>query len=60
MNPGIMVSDVCHFKKVFVQPGLDQRLLKKTFMGLWRASGHHDTIEPSFPNFPGQAFLGIL
>ena len=59
MNPGVLISDIGHFKKVFVEARIHQSLLKKGFMGLRGAGGNYNAIQILFLNYLGDRILGI-
>jgi hypothetical protein len=45
MDPGILISDVGHLKKVFIEASFPDGLLKEGLMGARRAGRHHDAIK---------------
>ena len=60
VHPRILVADIDHFEKIFVQPGIDQGFLKQRFVSPGGAGGHHNAVQVLFPNDPGDGVLGIL
>ena len=60
VHPRVLVADVCHFEKIFVEPGVDQGFLKQGFMGFRRAGGHDNPIQSVFRDDPAHGLLGIL
>ena len=60
VDPGILVADVGHFKKIFIQSRVYERFLKQRFMGFGCTGGNHDTIQILFFDNLGHDFLGIL
>ncbi len=60
MDPGVLVSNVTHFKQVFIQPGIDQRFLEKGFVGFWRTCRHDDPVQIMLLNNLGHGLLRVL
>lgn len=60
MNPGTLVPDVPHFEQVFVDPCVDQRLLKQGLVGLGCTRRHHHTVQVMFFDDLGHLVLGVL
>ena len=44
MHPGTLVSNIGHFKQIFIHPGIDHCFLEKWFMGFGRAGRHYQAV----------------
>ena len=60
MHPGALISDVGHFKEVFVDPRIDGRLLKERLMGAGAAGGYHHPVKVVFLDQVFNIFLVVL
>jgi hypothetical protein len=60
MHPSVLISNVGHLKKVFVESSFPDGLLKEGLMGTWRAGRHHDAIELILLNNLFHLVLSVL
>ena len=60
MHPGVLVTNVCHFKKIRIQSHFTDGLLEERFMGTRRASSHHHPVEVVLLYDLPHLLLGVL
>ncbi len=59
MDPGVLVPDIRHFKKIFVKACIDQCLLEQGLVSLGRAGGNHNPVQVLLLDHLGNGLLGI-
>ena len=60
MHPGTLVPNVDHFKKIFVNPGAGEGILKERFMGFGRTGRYYHPVKPFLLDHLPHLVLGIL
>jgi hypothetical protein len=60
MYPGALVTDIGHFKEVWIESGLSERFLKYGLMGSRTTGGDNEPVQAEFPDDFPDVLLIIL
>jgi hypothetical protein len=60
VDPGALISNICHLEEVLIDPGLTTGFPEHRFVGSGRARSHNDTIQFMFYDRILNLPLGVL